>query len=109
MEYQKQVSEQNYTLLKWFLAVAIIEAISYILLLVFAMPMKYIAGDGSWVTLFGRMHGVLVVIFVGLLLACWYQYKWTYERVIILFLGSLIPIVPFIFDRKLKKEYNLYQ
>lgn len=93
--------------LKWFLAVAIIEAISYLLLLGFGMPMKYFGDDPTWVTLFGRIHGGLVFAFVALLIMCWTKYKWTYERAIILFLGSLLPFVPFYFDKKLKKEYGL--
>lgn len=100
-------SPDYYKLLKWFCWVAVIEAISYILLLGFGMPMKYWAGDPTWVKLFGNIHGVLVFVFVGLLIACWRKYKWSYERVILLFLGSLLPIVPFFYERKLKKEAGI--
>ncbi|OJU76081.1 MAG: hypothetical protein BGO09_14850 [Bacteroidetes bacterium 47-18] len=96
-----------YTLLRWFLIVAIIEAISYLLLLGFAMPMKYVGNDPTWVALFGRIHGGLVFAFIALLLACWSKYKWTYERTVLLFVASLLPLVPFYFDRKLRKEYGL--
>jgi integral membrane protein len=97
----------SYGVLKAFLWVAIIEAISYLLLLGFGVPMKYMGDDPTWVTLFGRIHGGLVFVFIALLAACWVKYKWTYERVILLFVGSLLPFVPFYYDRKLKKEYGL--
>lgn len=106
---KEQINHSNdqYKILKWFLIVAVIEAISYLLLLGFGMPMKYIGGDPTWVKIFGNIHGGLVFLFVALLIGCWVKYKWTYERVILLFLGSLLPIVPFIYERRLKKEYGL--
>lgn len=108
MEQEKIVVDQDYyKLLKWFCAVAVIEAVSYLLLLGVGMPMKYMAGDPFWVKIFGNIHGVLVFLFVGLLIACWRKYKWSYERVALLFVGSLLPIVPFIYDRKLKKEAGI--
>jgi integral membrane protein len=107
MDTQLNTNAGYYTLLRWFLTIAIIEAISYLLLLGFGMPMKYWGNDPSWVKLFGRIHGGLVFAFIALLIACWVKYKWTYERAILLFLASLLPIVPFILDRKLRKEYGL--
>lgn len=107
MEAQVDRKPGYYTLLKWFLIITIIEAISYLLLLGFGMPMKYFGNDPSWVTLFGRIHGGLVFAFLGLLIACWVKYKWSYERVALLFIASLLPIIPFFIERKLKKEYGL--
>lgn len=107
MNQTNNPTTDQYKYLKWFLWIAIIEAISYLLLLGFGMPMKYLGGDGTWVTLFGRIHGGLVFAFVALLIVCWVKYKWTYERVILLFVGSLLPIVPFVYERRLKKEYGL--
>jgi len=97
----------HYNVLKWFIITANTEAVSYLLLLGFGMPMKYMKGDPTWVKLFGNIHGVLVFVFIALLIACWKKYKWSYERSVLLFLGSLLPFVPFFFDRKLKKEAGI--
>ncbi len=108
MEQNSTVANQDYyKLLKWFCLVAVIEAISYLLLLGFGMPMKYMMDQPIWVKIFGNIHGILVFVFIALLIMCWRKYKWSYERVVLLFLGSLLPIVPFIYERKLKKEAGI--
>jgi integral membrane protein len=108
MEKVSVIEKNNhYQLLKWFCMVAVIEAISYLLLLGFGMPMKYMMDQPIWVKIFGNIHGVLVFVFIALLIMCWRKYKWTYERVLLLFIGSLLPIVPFIYERKLKKEAGI--
>lgn len=101
------VPANHYQLLKWFCFVAVIEAISYLLLLGFGMPMKYMMDEPIYVKIFGNIHGILVFLFIGLLIACWRKYNWSYERVLLLFIGSLLPIVPFIYERKLKKEAGI--
>jgi len=97
----------HYNILKWFIITANIEAVSWLLLLGFAMPMKYMQEDPTWVTLLGRIHGFLFCAFVPLLILAWRKYKWTYERSAILFIASFIPFLPFYFDRKLKKEAGI--
>ena len=40
-----------------------IEGLSFLVLTMAAMPMKYIYGDPSWVKVVGQAHGLLWIIF----------------------------------------------
>jgi integral membrane protein len=47
--------------------VGYLEGFSFLILMGFAMPMKYIAGDPSWVSLMGSLNGFLFLASIGLL------------------------------------------
>ncbi len=83
---------------------AIAEGISYLLLLFIAMPLKYFFDYPLMVKYTGWAHGVLFVAYAALLLVCAFTYKWTFKRVCIFFIASLLPFAPFVVERQLKKE-----
>lgn len=88
---------------------ALIEGISYVVLLGIAMPLKYLFDYPLAVKVVGWAHGVLFMLYVTLLVMCWIKYKWTFGRVFFYFVASLLPVVPFFVERKLRKEYNSRQ
>ncbi|MBI2720747.1 MAG: DUF3817 domain-containing protein [Bacteroidetes bacterium] len=83
---------------------AILEGISYLLLLFVAMPLKYIAHYKQAVLYTGWLHGVLFVSFIIVLLLVWIKYQWPFGKVVFAFIMSLIPFGTFLLDKKLKKE-----
>lgn len=86
--------------------VALIEGISYLLLLFIAMPVKHFFDFPYLVTYLGWIHGGLFIVFVGLLLLAAFKYKWSIIRVGTYFIASLLPFVPFWYEKKLAKEYG---
>lgn len=94
--------------LQRFRIIAIIEGISYLVLLFIAMPLKYFADFPYMVTYFGWLHGLLFVIFGILLIQSWGQYRWSFWKAALAFISSLIPFGTFIFDRELKKDLRNY-
>lgn len=88
-----------------FRIVAIIEAISYLLLLCVAMPIKYLMDMPDAVKWPGWIHGILFVAYIITLITAAIQYNWSFKRIVVLFLASLLPIVPFILEKRLKEEY----
>ncbi|RZK49293.1 MAG: DUF3817 domain-containing protein [Pedobacter sp.] len=87
-----------------FRKVSIIEAISYLLLLFIAMPLKYYADQPLAVRYVGMIHGLLFVIYGITLVMAWQERKWSFSKVFLIFLSSLVPFVPFWVDKKLKAE-----
>ena len=85
--------------------IAVLEGISYLVLLFIAMPLKYFAGLPDAVKYVGWAHGVLFVIFGIALLMVWIQYKWSFGKTTMAFVASLLPFATFVLDKKLKKEY----
>ncbi|MDQ8143360.1 MULTISPECIES: DUF3817 domain-containing protein [Chryseobacterium] len=84
---------------------AIIEGISYLILLFIAMPIKYILDISEPVKYFGWIHGILFLFYMAILIITSLKYRWSIKRIIIYIVGSVLPFVPFILDKNLKKEY----
>jgi len=87
-----------------FRKVAVAEGISYLLLLLIAMPIKYIFHFPEVVKYTGWLHGILFIAYAACLIMAWQEQKWKFGKATLIFLASLLPIAPFIVDKKLKDE-----
>lgn len=81
-----------------------IEGISYLLLLCVAMPLKYWADMPIYVTVVGALHGLLFTLYLLALLHVWIDRRWSFLRVVIAFILSIVPLGTFFLDAKLRKE-----
>lgn len=86
-------------------SIAIVEGISFLILLGIAMPLKYYARMPLAVTWFGWAHGVLFVLFGFVLLQTMIVAKWSIIRAATVFISALLPFGPFILDRRMR-EYG---
>lgn len=86
--------------LKTLRLVGTLEAISYLLLLGVAMPLKYMADWPLGVEIVGALHGGLFLLFVGMVTLSAYQRKWPFRWVIEAFIASILPFGPFVWDRR---------
>ena len=77
-----------------------IEAVSFVLLAFVAMPLKYGWDMPMGVTIVGWAHGVLFAVFCWALVRVLLNGGWPVKRTIAVFLAALVPIVPFIVDRR---------
>ncbi len=80
-----------------------IEAVSFLLLIGVAMPLKYLAGQPLAVKIVGWAHGVLFVIFGCALLRVWIAARWPFFRVVLVFIAALLPFGPFVVDRRMRE------
>ncbi len=81
---------------------ALLEAVSYLVLLGIAMPLKYVWGLPLAVRVAGSIHGALFVVLCFALLRVLQQTDWPLRRAAQVFVASLVPIVPFLMDRQMK-------
>ncbi len=81
---------------------ALIEAVSFLVLLGIAMPLKYVWGFPLAVKIVGSIHGGLFVVFGIALLLTWLSAKWPLSRVALIFIASFLPVVPFFLDKRIK-------
>lgn len=84
----------------YFLWIARIEGISYLLLLLIAMPLKYLAGIPELVKWVGWAHGVLFVAYGAALLWIWQNEKWSFGKAFLAGVASLVPAGTFWFEKK---------
>ena len=103
---RKYPQNSQFYMINLYRKIALIEGISYLILLFIAMPLKYVFNIAEAVKYFGWIHGVLFLVFAVVLLAAAIKYRWSLKRVIIYTIGSVLPFVPFYLDKGLKKEYN---
>ena len=93
------------TLMGHFRIIAVMEGISYLALILVAMPLKYFAGIPDFVKYIGWAHGVLFVSFCIYLLRVWIKYEWSFGKSVFAFVTSLVPFGTFVLDKQLKREY----
>lgn len=90
-------------------AVGMVEAVSFLILLVF-VPMKRVEGldmqevGAMGVRVVGIIHGVLVMTFLLVLFQAWGSRALSGKKCAMAFVASLLPFGPFIIDRKLAES-----
>jgi integral membrane protein len=76
------------------------EATSFLILLLIAMPLKYMAGLPAAVKIAGWIHGLLFVLFCACLAVAFFSAKINLKRSATIFVASLIPFAPFCLEWK---------
>ncbi|SKB42949.1 DUF3817 domain-containing protein [Daejeonella lutea] len=91
------------TPLSRFRLIAFLEGCSFLLIgLTMILKYKYAMPGPNYVV--GMAHGLLFILYIALLLHVAYVYKWSYWKVGLSFLASLIPFGTFYADKKLFKN-----
>lgn len=80
------------------------EAVSYLVLLGIAMPLKYVWGMPRAVSVPGMVHGVLFCLYVLAALQTWQEDEWHPKTLALSLVASVVPFGPFFFDRYLDKH-----
>ena len=89
---------------KLFRIIALLEGVSYILLLFIATPIKYLANDPQYVKMLGMPHGLLFIAYVVLAFLLKSEYKWNTRQFSVVLIASIIPFGTFYVDRKYLKK-----
>lgn len=84
--------------------VAFLEGLSFLVLLLIAMPLKYMMGQPAAVKQVGMAHGLLFVLYVFLLIQQGVERRWSLGKMGLGFLASLVPLGTFWADKKLFRE-----
>lgn len=79
---------------------ALLEGISYLVLLGIAMPLKYYYNKPDAVEIVGMAHGVLFVLYCINLLIIHLRLKWNIGKTTGAFIASLLPFGTFYADKK---------
>ena len=86
--------------IRLFRIISTLEAISFLVLLLVAMPLKYIWEMPEMVRIVGMAHGLLFVLYV---LGAYYLYEilnWKLKQLFIVIICSVLPLGPFYAERK---------
>ncbi len=91
------------SLLNTFRVIAFLEGVSYILLLGFATPVKYLLEDPQYVKLLGMPHGLLFIAYVIFAVMLRKELGWNNKSFSFILLASIVPFGTFYIDRKYLK------
>jgi len=83
-----------------FRVVALLEGLSYILLMTIGLYFKYQLNDDAYVKLLGMPHGLLFILYISIAFLLRKQEQWSFINFAIILFASLIPLETFYVDRK---------
>jgi integral membrane protein len=87
--------------LRW---IGIAEGISFLVLLLIAMPLKYRFELPLAVKYVGWAHGLLFILYIVAVLAAIRAMNWGFKGVAVALIASLLPAGTFVLDKSLKKR-----
>jgi integral membrane protein len=90
--------------LAWFRKIAIAEGLSFLVLLLIAMPLKYFAGLPLAVKLVGWAHGILFVAFIALSFEAKSILNKNFFWLVKAFAASILPFGTFVLEIQMRKN-----
>ncbi|SDD02939.1 integral membrane protein [Paenibacillus sp. UNCCL117] len=90
--------------LQSFRVISFLEGISFLVLLLIAMPLKYMADKPEAVSVTGSIHGFLFGIYLIAVVAMAILFRWKLIRISGAVLAAFLPFGPFVLDRRIKHD-----
>ncbi|GKU78789.1 DUF3817 domain-containing protein [Paenibacillus sp. L3-i20] len=84
--------------------IGLFEGISFLVLLLIAMPLKYWADIPEPVSIVGMLHGVLFVLYILAVIHVTIVHRWSFVKFLLACVASVLPFGPFIVDKKLLRD-----
>ncbi|WP_067149216.1 DUF3817 domain-containing protein [Pseudotamlana agarivorans] len=89
-----------------FRLIALLEGVSYILLLFIATPIKYLYHDPQYVKMLGMPHGLLFVAYVAFAFMFKKEFAWNTKQFLTVLIASVIPFGTFYIDKVYLKKLS---
>ena len=83
-----------------FRLIGLLEAFSFLILLLIAMPLKYIWGQPEAVKIVGAAHGGLFLLYGFFAVVLSQKLKWTFGTLMFAWIAAVVPLGTIVFDRK---------
>ena len=90
--------------LTFFRRVGFAEGVSFLALLLIAMPLKYAFDVPEAVSVVGMLHGVLFVLYVVAIVWAAVACRWAIWKPLVAFAAAFLPFGPFVFDAKVARK-----
>lgn len=87
-------------MIRIFKTTAFLEGISLLLLLFFAMPLKYFLDQPIYVKVIGMAHGLLFIAYIMFAIVLKFEDKWQFKKFMIICLASVVPFGTFYIEKK---------
>ncbi|MFD2170402.1 DUF3817 domain-containing protein [Tumebacillus lipolyticus] len=85
-------------------AIGWVEGVSFLVLLLIAMPMKYWMDIPGPVTVVGAIHGVLFILYILAVVQAAVVHKWSLKWIVGALIASSVPFGTFVLDARLRRK-----
>ena len=83
-----------------FRVLAYIVGVFLIVLVFVAVPLNYLADNGTLSAIVGPIHGFLYMVYLVVAFDLAVRSKWSFKRTILILLAGTVPIMSFVAERK---------
>jgi integral membrane protein len=90
-------------MIRWFRGVAVVEAISYLVLLAASIA-KHVLGARDLVAVLGPVHGVIFLAYLGLALTIRTRVGWSWTTLGYVVVAAAIPFGAIVVERRLPAD-----
>jgi integral membrane protein len=84
--------------------IAYVVGVVLLILVLVAMPVKYIGGDPSLVALVGPVHGFLYMVYLVLTFDLGRRAGWPLTRMALVMLAGTVPFLSFVAERVVSRQ-----
>jgi len=91
-------------LLPTYRVVSIVTGIGLLALVLYAMPMKYLADDAGPVAVIGQIHGFLYMLYLVIAVLLANRCKWSLGKTVLVLLAGTIPFAVFFAERRVVRD-----
>ena len=89
----------RYRIIAWTVGVVLL------VLVLVAMPVKYVGGNDALVAAVGPIHGFLFLVYVALTFDLGRRARWPLGRMVLVMLAGTIPFLSFLAERKVSNSW----
>ena len=87
-------------------AMAYIVGVVLLVLVLVAMPLKYLADEPGLVAAIGPVHGFLFIVYVLATADLAVRNRWDLTRTVLVMLAGTVPFLSFVVERRVTREVH---
>ena len=89
---------------KWFQYIGRLEGVSFLVLLLLAMPLKYMADWPALVKIMGPVHGALFLAYCAAVFMVGASAEWSAKKQGLALIAAVLPCGTFLFEKKYSSD-----
>lgn len=90
--------------LRFFRVMAYVVGIGLLVLVLVAMPLKYLADSETVIGIVGPLHGFLYMVYLVATVGLAFRARWTPVKTVLVMLAGTVPFVSFVVERKVTEQ-----
>ena len=80
--------------------------VGLLVLVLVAMPLKYLAHDDTVIGIHGPIHGLLYMIYVWCTIDLGMKAGWSLRRIVGVLLAGTVPVLSFVVERRMVRDLH---